>query len=81
MDDKVMGQLGLRMQVSAMKLEKWIMIGLRKLYPGLSDAQLRAGLAAAVAKAGDNAYEQDQILAELVHKFKAVGHTVDSLDA
>jgi hypothetical protein len=77
--DDTFEQLGLRMQVEALRLEKWVKAGLAKLYPGVAEQQLMAGLSALFKKDEGNAYETDQIWAELVHKFKAVGHTVDLL--
>ncbi len=81
MSDRAMEDLGLQIEIGAMKLEKWVFAGLRKLYPTASDAQLMAILGTALERAGDSQYEQDQILAELVHRFRAVGHTVETLEA
>lgn len=77
--DKTFEQLGLKMQIDAMRLERWVKAGFAKLYPGASEATLMAGMSALFAKNEGNEYETDQIWAELVVRFKSVGHSVDSL--
>ena len=71
--------LGLKIQIESDKLQKWVVEGLQKLYPTASRAQVVDMLADAIEKAGNNEHEQQQIIAEIIERCRAVGHTLEAI--